>query len=97
MRIAKALEKFILLSDDGYILHTEKELYNMREYIMEKFHATFSMIKPDFSQLYIDERGSYITRDQLMSEKPDDDDRTMQEFINDCMSVNGGTLTAVNG
>lgn len=97
MTIAKTTGKYILLSDDGYILHTEKELHTMRSYISDKFSATFGMIKPDFSQLYRDERGYYVTRDQLMSEKPEDDERTAAEYISDCMSENGGTLTAVNG
>ena len=97
MIIAKTTGKYILLSDDGYILHTEKDLHTMRSYILDKFNATFGMIRPDFSQLYIDERGYYVTRDQLMTEKPEDDERTMSEFISDCMSENGGTLTAVNG
>lgn len=95
MIIAKHTDKYILLSDDGYILHTEKDLRTMRSYISDKFNATFGMIRPDFSQLYIDERGYYITRDQLMSEKDENDERTMNEYISDCMSVNGGTLTAV--
>ena len=97
MIIAKHTDKYILLSDDGYILHTEKELHTMRSYISEIFSATFGMIKPDFSQLYRDERGYYITRDQLLSEMPEDDERTAAEYISDCMSINGGTLEAVNG
>lgn len=97
MIIAKTTGKYILLSDDGYILHTEKDLHTMRSYISDKFNATFGMIRPDFSQLYIDERGHYVTRDQLMNEKPEDDERTTAEYISDCMSENGGTLTAVNG
>lgn len=96
MIIAKTTGKYILLSDDGYILHTENDLHTMRNYILDKFSATFGMIKPDFSQLYADERGYYITRDQLMSEKDENDERAMNEYISDCMSVNGGTLTAVN-
>ena len=95
MIIAKTKEKYLLLSEDGYILHTEATLPDMRSYISDKFNATFGMIRPDFSQLYIDERGHYVTRNQLMTEKPEDDERTMSEFINDCMSENGGTLRAI--
>lgn len=96
MIIAKHTDKYILLSDDGYILHTEKDLHTMRNYITEKFNASFQTIRPDFSHLYADERGHYVTRDQLMNEKPEDDERTTAEYISDCMSENGGTLTAVN-
>lgn len=68
----------------------------MREYTEKNFAGSLDKITEDFSQLYADERGYYITRNQLMSEKDENDERTMNEYISDCMSENGGTLTAVN-
>lgn len=55
----------------------------------------------DFTRLYLDERGYCVTADQLareFSELSEDEKngRTVADYIIDCLSINGGTLTAVN-
>lgn len=54
------------------------------------------------TKLYYDERGYYVTAEQLEKEfsefsEDEQNGRTAAEYISDCMSINGGTLTAVNG
>ena len=53
------------------------------------------------NKLYYDERGTYTTANQLRAEfselsEDEQNGRTSAEYISDCMSINGGTLTAVN-
>lgn len=53
------------------------------------------------SKLYYDERGYYVTAEQLLQEfselsEDEQNGRTAAEYIADCMSENGGTLTAVS-
>ncbi len=53
-------------------------------------------------KLYYDERGYYVTAKQLAKEfselsEDEKNGRTATEYISDCMSENGGTLTAING
>ena len=53
------------------------------------------------TKLYYDERDYYVTFDQLLQEffelsEDEQNGRTAAEYISDCMSINGGTLTAVN-
>ena len=53
------------------------------------------------SKLYYDERGYYVTTEQLVKEfselsEDERNGRTAAEYISDCMSENGGTLTTIN-
>lgn len=102
MTITKGNGKYILLSDDGYILHTETSAEAMKEYTKKNLAGSLDKITEDFSQLYADERGTYITALQLKAEfaelsEDEQNGRTTAEYISDCMSENGGTLTAING
>lgn len=65
MTITKGNGKYILLSDNGYILHTETSAEAMREYTEKNFAESLDEIIEDFSQLYVDERGYYVTAEQL--------------------------------
>ena len=100
MRITKIREKTVLLSDDGYILHAENSLEAMRAWTAENFSESLKngKIVEDFSGAYKDERGFYVTRRQLFDEyeamsEAEKDGRSRTDYILDCMSINGGTLT----
>lgn len=52
------------------------------------------------NKLYYDERGYYVTAEQLLQEfselsEDERNGRTAAEYISDCMSENGGTLRAI--
>lgn len=100
MRITKIREKTVLLSDEGFILHTENSLDAMRVWTAENFSESLKKGKiiADFSGVYKDERGFYVTRRQLFDEyeamsEAEKDGRSRTDYILDCMSINGGTLT----
>lgn len=100
MRITKIREKTVLLSDDGFIIHTENSLDAMRVWTAENFSESLKngKIIADFSGAYKDERGFYVTRRQLFDEykamsEAEKDGRSRTDYILDCMSINGGTLT----
>ena len=99
MTITKGNGKYILLSDDSYILHTETSAEAMREYTEKNFAGNLDKITEDFSQLYADERGTYITEKQLEAEfsamsEEERDGRTAAEYISDCTDQDG-TLFAI--
>ena len=53
MKIVKAPDKWVLLSDDGYILHTEaSDLSVMLSWCKEKFAASFEKIAVDTREVW---------------------------------------------
>lgn len=104
MVIAQTSEKFVLLSDDNLILHTDKNAGDLFVWCLE--HFTHKMhfgggIPFDDSALYADERGYYFTEKQLENQFRFDDDLTdareifeddFTEYLKECCGKNG-TLT----
>ena len=100
MRIVNMNGKYYLLSDDGYILHSENTLTDMQAFCAENFAASLDSIVIDNSTVYHDdEHDNYITDQQLMDEFDNDfslidEYGTYWNYINECMDKNG-TLSRV--
>ena len=106
--IPKKRDKFILLSDEGYILHTDNDFEAMKKWTSENFAGSlkeeniYNLYSDlyDFSTLYRDERGMFITEKQLDAEyeamnADERNGRSFAEYLLNCMSINGGTLTVI--
>ena len=97
MKIVKFSDKFALLDNSGYILHTEKDAENILHYIHENFaYSVRNGIPFDNSAIYADERGFYVTESELLQywqyEEDHDEMPTFADYLREVCGKNG-TLT----
>lgn len=97
MKIVKFSDKYALLDNNGYILHTEKDAENMLDFIFTEFACSARRgITYDKSAVYLDERGFYITESELLQywqyEEDHDEMQTFADYLREVCGKNG-TLT----
>ena len=97
MKIVTIKGKCYLLSDDGFILHSENTRSEIAMYTLENFASR--IVSFDDSAVYLDERGFYVTESELLQywqyEEDHDDLPTFADYLRECCGRNG-TLTKVS-
>lgn len=100
MKIVKFPDKFALLDNGGYILHTEKNAEDILNYLFENFALSVrNGVNYDNSTVYADERGFYVTESELLQywqhETDHEDYPTFADYLKEICGKNG-TLTKVS-
>lgn len=97
MKIVKFSDKYALLDNNGYILHTEKNAEDILYYLHENFALSVrNGVGYDKSTVYADERGFYVTESELLQYwQYEEDHNEYPRFSNFLCEVCGknGTLT----
>lgn len=97
MKIVKFPDKYALLDNNGYILHTEKEAEKMLDFVFAEFACSARRgICFDKSAIYADERGFYVTESELELYYQNEEDHNelphFSDYLRECCGKNG-TLT----
>lgn len=97
MKIVKFSDKYALLDNNGYVLHTEKEAEKMLDFVFTEFACSARRgISYDKSAIYADENGFYITESELLQywqyETDHEDYPRFSDYLRECCGKNG-TLT----
>lgn len=100
MKIVKFSDKYALLDNNGYILHTEKKADKMLDFVFTEFTCSARRgISYDESAIYADERGFYMTESELLQywqcEADHEDYPRFSEYLRECCGKNGSLTKCV--
>lgn len=94
MKIVTIKGKCYLLSDDGFILHSENTRSDIAMYTLENFASR--IVSFDDSAVYLDERGFFVTESELELYYQNEEDHNelphFSDYLRECCGKNG-TLT----